>query len=543
MDKKLLVKLQKLAPTVEPNSKAFSCVISIEPEDSSVVIKKGYLYTIFNVESTVELDTNLTIKIVSDLLQNAYYQSDNISPTQSLEQAILEVKEKLLKLPFDPTKTIQAKMDLNIMSLVLWGNVIYLVKYGTGAAYILKDDGIKEINTVTEGTFSSASGIVSEDNVVILSSAEFAQNYPTEKLLTTSILPQDLTPSSACLILKFILDTTFTPKETIKFEEEKPKDSKKKAIKIRFPSLHKKSVSKIAVPVLALLLILSVAFSIKEKDKKAGPENVEGVATVQTAPKLDDTSNDIQNKVARVDLPPIAELTSANPTNIVASDSTLIVSDPNSGKLYISPIDSPKFTELEIAFPGINSLYYAGGKIYFNDIDGYKIYDLEQKKLLESYLLAGLKATANYLDYVYSIENDKIMKYTKNASALTSNIWAQNADFSGAKSLSIAYSVYVIKQDGTLARYTLGTKDVFEVTGLDKPMNANQIVADNNFKYIYVADSANRRILVLDDKGLLIKQIMPVKSEEWKNIKAIAVSPKEDKLFVLDGSKVYESSL
>ena len=89
------------------------------------------------------------------------------------------------------------------MSLVLWGNVIYLVKYGTGAAYILKDDGIKEINTVTEGTFSSASGIVSEDNVVILSSAEFAQNYPTEKLLTTSILPQDLTPSSACLILKF----------------------------------------------------------------------------------------------------------------------------------------------------------------------------------------------------------------------------------------------------------------------------------------------------------------------------------------------------
>ncbi len=110
--------------------------------------------------------------------------------------------------------------------------------------------------------------------------------------------------------------------------------------------------------------------------------------------------------------------------------------------------------------------------------------------------------------------------------------------------MSVAVNIYIIKEDGALVRYTRGTKDDFKISGLDKPLSkAVQVLANYNFTNIYIADAGNNRIIIINDKGELVKQIKETNENAWNNIRSIGVSPKEDKLFVLNGSLVYEVDL
>jgi DNA-binding beta-propeller fold protein YncE len=105
-------------------------------------------------------------------------------------------------------------------------------------------------------------------------------------------------------------------------------------------------------------------------------------------------------------------------------------------------------------------------------------------------------------------------------------------------------NIYVLKPDGSLLKFLQGVQETFEITGLDKPLaSPTQVLADYDFDNIYVADSGNNRVVVLDKKGALVKQILSNDPQTWNNIKGIAVSPDEKTLYVLDGTVVYSASL
>ena len=124
MQKKLEVRTQKLSKKLPQEAKEFSTSIQIEPEDLTLIEKKGSLFCVYDVVSDDLVDPLLVTKIVKDVLYDSYYSSESASPIQALEKAIVDVKEKVIALPGDKAKDVKIS-DFNIVSAVC-GEMLFI---------------------------------------------------------------------------------------------------------------------------------------------------------------------------------------------------------------------------------------------------------------------------------------------------------------------------------------------------------------------------------------------------------------------------------
>jgi hypothetical protein len=130
MLKKLTAKVQKICPNLPASTTGFSNALVIEPDDAALLEKRGTVYVIFDISGSEDFDTTLVSKVVNDILHDSYYQSDNISPIQSLERAISEVRDRVTKLTNESIRIHEAVVEFNLLAGVIWGNVFYVVFYG-----------------------------------------------------------------------------------------------------------------------------------------------------------------------------------------------------------------------------------------------------------------------------------------------------------------------------------------------------------------------------------------------------------------------------
>src|SRR5260221_13797527 len=98
MNRKLTAKVQQIKPTIPASTKSFADILIIEPDNQTVQLKKGTVYTVFDVTSSVDMNTQVVAKVVHDTIHDSYFQSDNISPIQSLEKAISAVRDRISKM-------------------------------------------------------------------------------------------------------------------------------------------------------------------------------------------------------------------------------------------------------------------------------------------------------------------------------------------------------------------------------------------------------------------------------------------------------------
>lgn len=577
MNKRLTAKIQELNPQVPENSNGFSKVVIIEPETPQLLLKKGTVYAIFDITSSAGFDVQLVTNTVRDILHDSYYQSDNISPIQSLEKAIADVRDKVTKFSAEAQNQEKREITFNILAGVLWGNVLYVVQYGDAEGYLVRSGEINLINTMTEGNYSAASGVVNDEDVVIFCSKEFGKRYPPDKLMSMSIPDTQLEQRDSCLLLKFVIDTAFSSDEVVDFglEEKAKKVKRQKKARIqldKLTSIFKKKpkpqaqsqTSTIApqtnirlktkkgfkfklvylIPLIAIALAVSIVLTTRNKDKKPEVKNDQDTITEMEKEKeepkeeVEETPDEEVLYDIKISDP------QASPDDIAVFSDYIVVTDKSSGKIYVSKRDVTKFEEEETTFEGVDNIINIGGDLGFTDNEGYKVYDLENSTVLEEYAGEGLGVSWAYLDFVYSISNGKLLKYSKSGGSLSESVWGENEEFNNAKSMAIAYSIYILTSDGNLASYTSGTKDKFE---LDEEVgefkNPIQVVADTDFENIYVADAGNRRVVAISDEGKLIKEYKAKKEERWGDIRGISASPDETKLYVLSGSRVYEVEL
>ncbi|MFC1625047.1 hypothetical protein ACFL15_01580 [Patescibacteria group bacterium] len=217
MNKKLNAKTQKLNPKLPQYSSSFSQSIVIKPENQELLLKKGTVYTVFSVSGESSFDTELITKVITDVLHDSYFESESISPIQSMEKAILETKNKVTQLSSDTLTSNTQTINLSITSGVLWGNVLYMVQYGNGKVYTMKEGAITPLNTISEGNFSTASKVVNEEDVLIICTDGFVEVFPPEKLMSLSITEGQLQPNQTCLLMRLIIDTTLSEDEEIDF--------------------------------------------------------------------------------------------------------------------------------------------------------------------------------------------------------------------------------------------------------------------------------------------------------------------------------------
>lgn len=143
--------------------------------------------------------------------------------------------------------------------------------------------------------------------------------------------------------------------------------------------------------------------------------------------------------------------------------------------------------------------------------------------------------------YVLDAGSEQIWRHNSVSGGFGSGgkyLQATSADLSNAASLAIDANVYVLKSDGTVVRYFGGGQDGFSLSPIDPPLTSgNQIWADADNNYIVVADKAEKRVIVFTKEGKLVGQYV---SDTFKGPTDVVADPATDKLYVIDGNRVFE---
>ncbi|MCL5676193.1 MAG: hypothetical protein M1120_03645 [Patescibacteria group bacterium] len=114
-------------------------------------------------------------------------------------------------------------------------------------------------------------------------------------------------------------------------------------------------------------------------------------------------------------------------------------------------------------------------------------------------------------------------------------------DFSQSVGMAIDGSVWVLFKNGSITKFTQGRPDNFSISGLDTNFSSPlAIYTYDDAKNIYILDSGNNRIVVLDKTGNYAAQY------QWQGISRvtdIVANEALGKLFLLAGSKIYSINL
>lgn len=576
MKKRLIAKAQKLTPKFEEKVKSLSNALIITPEDDNILLKKGILYCVFDLESKNDFDSLLITKLFTDILNHSYFESESTSPIQALENSVVDLRDKIQKLPQSES---DKNIKFNIILAALWGNVLYIVKLGDGHNYLMRAGSLKTINAATEGNFSVSSGVIKDGDVIIFSSASFDKNLPAEKLLNlaTPISPFDLDNKASSMVLKFKVDTTFTQNEIVTFNDSSnnktvknlgsnkkqfnsTKDVKSKDIKLKTPKkLNYKELLLFLVPLVGLLIALSIFLSYRnslrqelllDSDDSIAAEVVEDLTGAQIVDNGDNLAAFTQAVV--LEATPFYDITladeAANPTELTVLDNFVVVTDSASGNIFTSSWETPKFTALETTFSEISEIGYFENDLYFVDSEGFKVYSVSDDEVLEQYSLDNDYSTAlnysTYLDFIYAISEDSIIKFEKSTTGLVGEAWATSQDLLEAIDIAIDGSIYVLNSDATVSSYTSGVADDFILDTLEVPLQTpTKLVTSVEMDYLYISDVANNRLVVFDKNGELVKQFIHQDNEEWNDITDFSISQDETTAFLLVGTRVYEIDL
>ena len=121
--------------------------------------------------------------------------------------------------------------------------------------------------------------------------------------------------------------------------------------------------------------------------------------------------------------------------------------------------------------------------------------------------------------------------------------WLKNAD-AGLKNgidLAIDGDLFILGNDGKISKFTSGAPQPFSVQGLDPALtSANEIWTYTDLDYIYILDSSNKRLLVLDKIGQLKSQIT---AEEFSNPTGMAVDEQKSTAYILDSNRLFQINL
>ena len=148
--------------------------------------------------------------------------------------------------------------------------------------------------------------------------------------------------------------------------------------------------------------------------------------------------------------------------------------------------------------------------------------------------------------YLLDVKNNQIYKHARSLGGFrTGKEWIagnQNSDFKNAVSLAIDGNIFVLKSSGEIEKYSRGIKKDFTASSLIEPLNSpTKIYTEAGFDYLYILDPRHKRIVQYDKAtGELINQYT---SEKFDDIKDIVIDEKEERMYLLNGRKIFEINI
>ncbi|MCG2688446.1 hypothetical protein L6250_02300 [Candidatus Parcubacteria bacterium] len=186
---------------------------------------------------------------------------------------------------------------------------------------------------------------------------------------------------------------------------------------------------------------------------------------------------------------------------------------------------------------------------FFTKPDQISIFDGSQIIETVTLELLGQNAfisMASFKDNLYFLEKDsgRVVKYKQpfleNADSPSYWIKTKESKPLGAESIKVTGLVYILAKDNTIWRYLDGSFDKsIELSFFPFVNNLMKLVYSPSFPGFAVLEPVEKRIILIDNQGLLIKQF---RSDKFINLKDAVFSSDGKSIYVLSGSEVYEVS-
>ncbi|MCJ7826415.1 hypothetical protein MUP56_02250, partial [Patescibacteria group bacterium] len=193
-----------------------------------------------------------------------------------------------------------------------------------------------------------------------------------------------------------------------------------------------------------------------------------------------------------------------------------------------------------------------GDRVYVFTSEGIHVVNLSDKSIKPLVIKKAadwisIKAMTAFGGNIYLLDSGKgrIWKYVATASAFSDTREYLNPDFfpdlSKTTNLTIDGSVWLGTTTGSVIRFTQGKDDVFIPKGVDPAFgNTIMVFTDDNCTNVYILDSENHRVVVLEKDGMYTSQYT---YPQTFITKGIAASEKLGKLFLFSDGKLYTVSL
>lgn len=146
--------------------------------------------------------------------------------------------------------------------------------------------------------------------------------------------------------------------------------------------------------------------------------------------------------------------------------------------------------------------------------------------------------------YFLDIQSGKIIKYPYSGdfSWGTPQIWMKPSERTiGAKSMTVDGSIWILTKENSIERYYAGAfQQTLNLKLFPYPEDFSKIFIDPTLPYLYVLEPSQKRIIVLDKSGDIIKQFQ---SEKFDSLMDFAIADYGRTIYLLNGSKVYKINL
>ncbi len=106
------------------------------------------------------------------------------------------------------------------------------------------------------------------------------------------------------------------------------------------------------------------------------------------------------------------------------------------------------------------------------------------------------------------------------------------------QSMAVDGSVWVVNKDQSIAQYySKYLQKTLKVDVFPEPTDLSKIITSNNLSYLYLMEPAQKRIIITDKSGLVVKQF---RSDKFDNLLDFTVSNDGKEIYLLNGLKVYK---
>ncbi len=114
-------------------------------------------------------------------------------------------------------------------------------------------------------------------------------------------------------------------------------------------------------------------------------------------------------------------------------------------------------------------------------------------------------------------------------------------DIKNGVSLTTDGDMFVALNNGQIQKITAGTKQPFDISGLDPEIKSPaKIWTYTDKEYLYVLDSDNKRLVILQKDGTIYGQIT---ATIWKHPTGLVIDENNKRAFILDSDKLWEINL